>query len=109
VFAATMASFTFSDLKITGQVGTTIALGLMFDTLIVRSFMMPSVAALLGRWLWWPTPVRTRPPSQLLRPYGPRPLVRALLLPPENGGTPSNGESPDSANTDRFRASTPHY
>src|SRR4029077_3564781 len=50
VFAATMASFVFADLRILGQIGTTIALGLLFDTLIVRSFMTPSIAALLGRW-----------------------------------------------------------
>jgi putative drug exporter of the RND superfamily len=81
----------------------------LFDTLIVRSFMMPSVAALMGRWFWWPTQVRTRPASQLLRPFGPRPAVRALLLPPENGGTHPNGEASDSATTDRFPASTPHY
>ena len=37
VFALTMASFIFSDLRVLGQIGTTIALGLMFDTLIVRS------------------------------------------------------------------------
>ncbi len=54
VFAFTMASFAFSDLRVLGQVGTTIALGLLFDTLIVRSFMTPSIAALLGRWFWWP-------------------------------------------------------
>ncbi|WP_033710299.1 MMPL family transporter, partial [Mycobacterium avium] len=53
----------------------------LFDTLIVRSFMMPSVAALMGRWFWWPQQVRTRPASQMLRPYGPRPAVRTLLLP----------------------------
>jgi RND superfamily putative drug exporter len=83
VFAFTMASMVFSDLRIIGQVGTTIGLGLMFDTLIVRAFMTPSIAALLGRWFWWPQPVRPRPASALLRPVGPRPLVRALLLRPE--------------------------
>jgi RND superfamily putative drug exporter len=79
VFAATMSSFVFSDLIILGQVGTTIGLGLLFDTLIVRSFMTPSIAALLGRWFWWPLNVRPRPASRMLRPYGPRPAVRALL------------------------------
>ena len=54
VFAATMSSFMFADLRILGQIGTTIALGLLFDTLIVRSFMTPSIAALIGRWFWWP-------------------------------------------------------
>ncbi|HXY63530.1 MAG TPA: MMPL family transporter, partial [Mycobacterium sp.] len=47
-------------------VGTTIGLGLLFDTLVVRSFMTPSIAALLGRWFWWPQIVRPRPASQLL-------------------------------------------
>jgi RND superfamily putative drug exporter len=61
VFAATMASFVFADLRILGQIGTTIALGLLFDTLIVRSFMTPSIAALMGRWFWWPLKVRNRP------------------------------------------------
>ena len=80
VFAFTMASMVVSDLRIIGQIGTTIALGLLFDTLIVRSFMTPSIAALLGRWFWWPQRVRPRPASALLEPLGPRPLVRALLL-----------------------------
>jgi RND superfamily putative drug exporter len=64
VFAFTMASFIFSDLVVLGQIGTTIALGLIFDTLIVRSFMTPSIAALLGRWFWWPVLVRQRPVPQ---------------------------------------------
>ncbi|OBG81529.1 hypothetical protein A5733_01125 [Mycobacterium sp. NS-7484] len=79
VFACTMAAMAVSDLRIIGQIGTTIGLGLLFDTMIVRSFMTPSLAALLGRWFWWPQRVRPRPASTLLRPYGPRPLVRSLL------------------------------
>jgi putative drug exporter of the RND superfamily len=80
VFAATMASFVFADLRILGQIGTTIALGLLFDTLIVRSFITPSITALLGRWFWWPLRVRPRPASQMLQPYGSRQAVRQLLL-----------------------------
>jgi RND superfamily putative drug exporter len=80
VFAATMSSFIVSDLRVLGQIGTTIGLGLLFDTLIVRSFMTPSIATLLGRWFWWPLQVRPRPASTMLRPYGPRPAVRQLLL-----------------------------
>lgn len=54
VFAFTMMSMAASDLSSIGQAGTTIGLGLLFDTLIVRSLMTPSIAALLGRWFWWP-------------------------------------------------------
>ncbi|OBF89136.1 hypothetical protein A5790_20980 [Mycobacterium sp. 852002-51152_SCH6134967] len=79
VFAFTMMSMVVSDLRIIGQVGTTIGVGLLFDTLVVRAFMTPSIAALLGRWFWWPQRVRPRPASRMLEPYGPRPLVRALL------------------------------
>jgi putative drug exporter of the RND superfamily len=91
VFAATMSSFIVSDLIVLGQIGTTIGLGLLFDTLIVRTFMTPSIATLLGRWFWWPQIVRTRPGSQMLRPYGPRRAVRDLLehdppQPTEGGG-----------------------
>jgi putative drug exporter of the RND superfamily len=79
VFAFTMGSMVVSDLRIIGQVGTTIGLGLLFDTLVVRSFMTPSIAALLGRWFWWPIKVRPRPASTMLRAYGTRPSVRSLL------------------------------
>jgi putative drug exporter of the RND superfamily len=61
VFAATMASMVTSDLIAIGQGGTTIGLGLLFDTLVVRSLMTPSIAAILGRWFWWPLRVRSRP------------------------------------------------
>ncbi|MBO0675905.1 RND family transporter [Mycolicibacterium sp. S2-37] len=79
VFAATMGSMVVSDLRSIGQVGTTIALGLLFDTLVVRAFMTPAIAALLGRWFWWPHQVRQRPAGALSRRTGPRPLMRALL------------------------------
>lgn len=61
VFAFTMISFSVSALLILAEVGSTIGMGLLFDTLVVRSFMTPSIAALLGRWFWWPQRVRTRP------------------------------------------------
>jgi putative drug exporter of the RND superfamily len=51
----------FSDLRMIGQFGTTVGIGLLFDTLIVRSLMTPSIAALLGRWFWWPQRVGARP------------------------------------------------
>ena len=61
VFAFTMISLGASALLILAQIGSTIGMGLLFDTLVVRSFMTPSIAALLGRWFWWPQRVRTRP------------------------------------------------
>ena len=60
VFAFTMMSMVASDLRSIGQAGSTIGLGLLFDTLIVRSFMTPSIAVLLGRWFWWPRMMQPR-------------------------------------------------
>jgi len=61
VFAFTMISMSVSSMVVIAQVGTTIGLGLLFDTLVIRAFMTPSIAALLGRWFWWPQVVWARP------------------------------------------------
>lgn len=63
VFAFTMMSMAVSDLYSIGQAGSTIGLGLLFDTLIVRSFLTPSIAALLGRWFWWPRRIHKVQPA----------------------------------------------
>jgi RND superfamily putative drug exporter len=65
VFAFTMMSMAVSQMTVVAQVGTTIGLGLLFDTLVIRAFMTPSIAALLGPWFWWPTVVRARPAQNL--------------------------------------------
>ncbi|RIS79825.1 RND family transporter [Mycobacteroides abscessus] len=79
VFAFTMLSMVVSDLRVIGQVGSTIGIGLLFDTLVVRAFMTPAVAALLGRWFWWPQRVRQRPARAFHASAGPRPLMSFLL------------------------------
>ncbi|GJO07142.1 membrane protein [Mycobacterium marinum] len=64
VFAFTMISMAVSDLTVIAQIGTTIGMGLLFDTFVVRALMTPSIAVLLGRWFWWPHQVRPRPIPQ---------------------------------------------
>ncbi|KMO83659.1 RND family transporter [Mycolicibacterium chlorophenolicum] len=64
VFAFTMLAMLISDLRTIGQVGSTICIGLLLDTLIVRSFVVPCLLRILGPWFWWPTLVRTRPLRQ---------------------------------------------
>ncbi|MDT5335031.1 MAG: putative drug exporter of the superfamily, partial [Mycobacterium sp.] len=63
VFAFTMLSMAVSNLAVVAQIGSTIGLGLLFDTLVIRAFMTPSIAALMGKWFWWPQVVRQRPAS----------------------------------------------
>ena len=64
VFAFTMLAMLTSDLRTIGQLGSTVCIGLLLDTLIVRSFVVPSILSLLGPWFWWPTLVRRRPLAQ---------------------------------------------
>ncbi len=61
VFGVTMFAMLVSYAHNIAQIGTTVGLGLFLDTLIVRSFVIPAIAALSGRWFWWPIPVRNRP------------------------------------------------
>ncbi len=71
VFAATMAGMLYSDLIVLAQMGSTIAIGLLIDTFIVRSLLMPSIATMLGRWFWWPQVVYPRGDYHFL-PYQPK-------------------------------------
>jgi RND superfamily putative drug exporter len=64
VFAFTMLAMLTSDLRTIGQVGSTVCIGLLLDTLIVRSFVVPCILRILGPWFWWPTIVRSRPLPQ---------------------------------------------
>jgi len=73
VFAATMAGMMGSKLIVLAQMGSTIAIGLLVDTFVVRAFLMPSIATLLGRWFWWPRVVYPRGDHHFLKPQPPRP------------------------------------
>ncbi len=37
------------------QIGYGLAAGVLMDTFVVRSLLVPSVVVLLGRWNWWPS------------------------------------------------------
>ncbi len=64
VFAFTMLAMLTSDLRTIGQVGSTVCIGLLLDTLIVRSFVVPCILRIMGPWFWWPILVRSRPLPQ---------------------------------------------
>ncbi|MCM6776797.1 RND family transporter [Nocardia sp. CDC159] len=58
VFGITMFALISSSLTNIMQIGSIIGIGLLLDTLIVRTFLLPAVAVQLGRWFWWPLRVR---------------------------------------------------
>jgi putative drug exporter of the RND superfamily len=40
------------------DIGFGLAIGILMDTFLVRTLLVPSVVSLLGRWNWWPSRVR---------------------------------------------------
>jgi putative drug exporter of the RND superfamily len=68
IFAASMFALMAGQLHTISQVGFTIGVGLLLDTFVIRSLLVPAMATLLGRWLWWPQPgapaVPAAPPAR---------------------------------------------
>jgi RND superfamily putative drug exporter len=54
ILAGTFASLMALDLEALFQVGFTVTLGLLVDAFLVRTFLVPSLALLLGERNWWP-------------------------------------------------------
>ncbi|MGB9113573.1 MAG: MMPL family transporter [Acidimicrobiales bacterium] len=46
------------------DIGFGLAIGILMDTFLVRTLLVPSVVALLGRWNWWPGRLQRAADSQ---------------------------------------------
>lgn len=58
VLAGTFAVFAFvggSGSSEIQEIGIGLALGILMDTFLVRTLIVPSIVVLLGKWNWWPT------------------------------------------------------
>ena len=72
IFAASMFGLLFSSISTIVQAGAIIGMGILLDTLVVRTITVPAVATLLGNLSWWPATLRpTRP--EVVEP--PKPTV----------------------------------
>lgn len=61
IFAASLFAMMAGSVLTLAQIGSTIGIGLLIDTFVVRTLVVPAGATLLGRHLWWP---RTTPPAE---------------------------------------------
>ncbi|WP_338748014.1 MMPL family transporter [Janibacter alittae] len=55
VLAAVFAALGVLPLVVLGQLGLIVGIGVLLDTLVVRTIVVPAAAALLGDRFWWPS------------------------------------------------------
>jgi putative drug exporter of the RND superfamily len=55
IFAASMFGLVFSSITTVVQAGFVVGVGLLLDTLLVRTLTVPAIAAMVGRANWWPS------------------------------------------------------
>jgi RND superfamily putative drug exporter len=59
LLAVAIGAFSTSSISFIQQIGVAAATGVLIDAFVVRTLLVPSLMALLGRWNWWaPSPLR---------------------------------------------------
>jgi RND superfamily putative drug exporter len=59
LLAVAIGAFSTSSISFIQQIGVAAATGVLIDAFVVRTLLVPSLMALLGRWNWWaPGPLR---------------------------------------------------
>jgi len=66
------------------NIGAGLALGILMDTFLVRTLLVPSTVVLLGRWNWWPSKMSKVPAG----PPADEPADSSRLLPSPPGKQP---------------------
>jgi len=56
LLAVAIGFFATSSISFIQQIGVATATGVLVDAFVVRSLLVPSLMALLGRWNWWAPP-----------------------------------------------------
>ncbi|HSW80442.1 MAG TPA: MMPL family transporter [Candidatus Saccharimonadales bacterium] len=54
ILAATFGSLLLANISFLTQMGTAIALGVIISAFIIAPFLIPSISALVGYFMWWP-------------------------------------------------------
>jgi RND superfamily putative drug exporter len=55
ILAGTFATLVITPIQTMVQLGAAVAIGVFIDTFLVRAMLVPAIAAILGRWNWWPS------------------------------------------------------
>lgn len=55
ILAGTFSALMILPLRDLFQLGLAVAIGVLLDTFVVRTVMVPGIVLTLGRWNWWPS------------------------------------------------------
>ena len=75
VLAATFAVLGTLPLTFLTQLGIAVALGVLLDTIIVRSVLVTALTLDVGRWMWWPGRLAQRLDEAEVPPGGTAPAA----------------------------------
>ncbi|HYO42640.1 MAG TPA: YhgE/Pip family protein [Candidatus Limnocylindrales bacterium] len=59
ILAGTFGSMATAPLTILFQVGVAVSIGVLIDTFLVRSILVPAITTIAGDWAWWPSRFRS--------------------------------------------------
>jgi hypothetical protein len=97
VLAGTFFVMAAMPITVLTEIGFSIAIGVLFDALIVRTLLVPALGFMLGEKMWWPAHfdhsagsrpgVGARKPQQISIP------ADQQIIPPAAPAAPGNGSS----------------
>ncbi|WP_226961430.1 MULTISPECIES: MMPL family transporter [Streptomyces] len=99
VLAATFCVLATMPMVVMAELGFVVAVGVLLDTFLVRTYLVTSASWLLDRRVWWPGPLSRRPaatpdgPGGDLAPVEPAGLVGAAAV--AQGAPAARGPVPD--------------
>jgi putative drug exporter of the RND superfamily len=65
ILAGTFATLGTLPLVILTEIGFTVAIGVLIDTIVVRSVLVTALTLDIGRWMWWPSRLARPSPADV--------------------------------------------
>ena len=78
------------------DVGVGLAIGVIMDTFVVRTVLVPCTVVLLGRWNWWPSKIEVTPSPEASDAVGASADALGLTAPPDSSDSAPADPAPDS-------------
>jgi putative drug exporter of the RND superfamily len=78
------------------DVGVGLAIGVIMDTFVVRTVLVPCTVVLLGRWNWWPSKIEVTPSPEASDAVGASADALGLAAPPDSSDSAPADPASDS-------------